>query len=162
MPPDASPPPLFLDAAIRPRRSLSRRGVMLLMIPFVLVNLIFATFFLVIGGAFVPPFLGLDVLGLGLALWFNFRSARRIERVRVSAEEIAVTRERGDRIERVWASAPVFTRVELSHPGRHASRLRLQSKGKGVVLAASLSPEEREKFAAELRNALEAARAARW
>lgn len=155
-------PPLYLDAAIKPHRSLSKRGVVLLMVPLVAVNLIFATFFFLIGGAFVPPFLGLDVLGMAIALWVSFRQAKRIERVRVAADEIAVTREADGRVERVWASAPVFTRVELTHPGRHASRLRLASRGKGVTLASSLSPGEREAFATELEGALRAARSARW
>jgi uncharacterized membrane protein len=158
----ASTAPVYLDAAIQPRRSLSKRGVVLLMVPLVLVNLIFAAFFLAIGGAFVPPFLGLDVIGVAIALWVSFRQARRIERVRVAADEIAVTREADGRVERVWASAPVFTRVELTHPGRHASRLRLASKGKGVTLASALSPQEREAFAEQLNGALAAARAARW
>jgi uncharacterized membrane protein len=153
---------VYLDAAIRARRSLSRKGVMLIMIPVALVNLLFAAFFTLIGGAFVPPFLGLDVIGLAIAFWFSFRKAARIERVRVTADEISVTREDDDHRTLVWTSAPAFTRVDLDHPGRHASRLRLSSKGKGLTLAAAVSPGEREQFAEALQAAVKAARAERW
>jgi uncharacterized membrane protein len=155
-------PRLYLDAELRPRRSLSRRGVALLMLPLVAINLIFATFFFVLGAAFVPPFLGLDVLAMGIALLVSFRSARRIERVRVTADEIRVTHERGRWMRIVWASPTAFTRVDLEQAGRHGAALRLSSKGEKVTVAAALSPPERESFAHELEAALAAARAERW
>jgi uncharacterized membrane protein len=158
----SAPPRLYMDAALQPRRSLSKRGVILLMAPFVAVNLVFAVFFLVVGAALIPPFLGLDVLALGLALLASFRSARTVERVRVSADEIRVTREHGGSVRTLWTSATAFTRVDLEQPGRHAVRLRLSSKGAGVTLARALSPEERERFAGELEAAVRAARAERW
>ncbi|MBS0295701.1 MAG: DUF2244 domain-containing protein [Proteobacteria bacterium] len=155
-------PRLYLDMTIRARRSLSRKGVMLIMIPVAFVNLVFASFFVLIGGAFVPPFLGLDVIGLAIAFWLSFRATDRAERVRVSADEIKVTRERPGAVDTVWTSAPAFTRVELDHPGRHASRLRLSSKGKGLTLASAVSPGEREQVAQALEDAVRAARAERW
>src|SRR3569833_3952322 len=155
-------PRLYMDTVIRARRSLSRKGVMLIMIPVALVNLLFASFFVLIGGAFVPPFLGLDVIGLAIAFWLSFRATDRIERVRVSADEIRVTRERNGVVDMLWISAPAFTRVELAHPGRHASRLRLWSKGAGLTLASAVSPAEREQFAEALERAVPAARAERW
>src|ERR1700761_9356244 len=121
---ETATPRLYLDAALRPRRSLSPRAAVLLMAPVLAVNVIFALVFTLMGGAFVPPFLGLDVLGLGLALWLNFRAARRGERVRGTADAIEVVRETPKAQRKVWSSAPVFTRIELTHPGRHASRLR--------------------------------------
>ncbi len=155
-------PRCYLDAALKPTRSMNRRGVWWLMVPLVLVNLIVGTMFFVMGGAFVPPFLGLDVLGLGLALWFNFRAAKRVEHVHVTADLITVTREVGGAPRTVWTSAPAFTRLDLSFPGRHASKLKLFSKGKGVTLAAALAPSERKAFADQLGDAIAAARAERW
>jgi uncharacterized membrane protein len=162
MTPTASPPRLYLDAALKPTRSLSPRGAVLLMVPVLAVNVVFAVVLTLMGGAFVPPFLGLDVLGLGLALWLNFRAARRIERIRVSADAIEVTRETPTVSRKVWSSAPLFTRIELTHPGRHASRLRLWCKGRGVTLGAALAPAERAAFAEALQSAVSAAKAERW
>lgn len=155
-------PRLYLDAELRPRRSLSKRGVVLLMVPLVFVNLVFATFFLVLGAHLVPPFLGLDVMAMGLALWLSFRAARRVERVSVTADEIRVTRAQGQRLRTVWRSPTAFTRVEVDQPGRHAGRLGLSSKGERLTLAAALAPAERERFAHELEAAVAAARAERW
>src|SRR5689334_5978795 len=108
------PPRLHLDAELRPHRSLSLRGALLILLPLVLVNLIFAAFFFALGAPIVPPFLGLDVLALGCALALSFRSAKAVERVRVTADEISVVRQFGLRAGTVWASPTLFTRVELT------------------------------------------------
>ena len=157
-----SPPLLYLDASIAPRRSLDRRGVMLIMVPVAVINVAFAAFFILIGGAFVPPFLGLDVIGLAIAFWLSFRSTRRVERIRISADEIRISRADDAAEEVLWVSAPAFTRVNLDAPGRHASRLRLHCKGRTLTIAASVSPQERRRIAERVEQALTAARSERW
>lgn len=152
---------LYMDTEIRPRRSLTRAGVMAIMIPVAAVNVLFAAFFLLIGGAFVPPFLGLDVIALALAFWLSFRSAAGCERVRISADKVRVTREDDHQRQLVWDTPTAFTRVEMDHPGRHASRLRLSCSGRNLVLAAGLSPAEREQLKVDLETAIRRARAAR-
>jgi uncharacterized membrane protein len=158
-----TPPPLLhLDAEIRPRRSLTPRGAVLLLVPIVFVNLVFCAFFLALRAPMVPPFLGLDVAAVALALWMSFRSANRVERVRVTADQILVTRERGARASAVWASPTLFTRVDVLDPGRHAVRVRLACNGRQLSLAATLGPVEREAFGRELEAAIKSARAERW
>lgn len=157
-----SPSRIYFDRLVTPRRSLTRTGVILLMVPFAVVNLAFGVLMYLEGAVVVPVFLGLDVAGLGLALWLNFREGRRGERVRVSAEEISVARVDPPRSTEVWRSATAFTHVELHDPGRHASRLSLSTRGQELVLGARLSPVERETFARDLEAAVQAARAERW
>lgn len=158
----ASPSRLYLDRVVTPKRSLSRMGVILLMVPFAVVNVLFGALMYVKGATVVPVFLGLDVAALGLALWLNFREGRRGERVTVSAEEIAVARVDPPKSKEVWRSATAFTRVEFKDPGRHASRLSLATRGQELTLGARLSPVEREAFARDLEAAVKAARAERW
>ncbi len=158
----ASEERLYLDAVLEPHRSLSRRGVWLIMAPLIAVNLLFGLVFWWLGGVFVPPFLGLDVLGMALALWFSFRQTGRSERVRVSADQVTVTHEGRGRARTVWVSAPQFTRVALDGPEARYGRLRLWSKGCGVALGADLGAPQRRRFAAELEAALVLARAERW
>lgn len=149
---------LYLDQTLAPRRSLSKRGVAVLMGVLIAFNLLFGTVTLLLGGVFVPPFLFLDVAGMGIALWVSFRSAGRFERVRVSADEVTVTREGRGRVARpLWRSATAFTRLE-----HHPTALRLRSKDRGLLLAASLGPKEREAFGRALDDAIRAARAERW
>lgn len=158
----SSPPRLYLDARLRPHRSLSPRGALWLLAPVAAMNLVSAVFFFVIGAVVVPPFLGLDVLGLGLAFWFSFRGARASERVRVSADEILVELERAGAIRTVWTSAPAFTRLSLDATDEDSVTVRLTCKGRSVPLAEALGPAERRAFGVELEAALRAARAERW
>ena len=156
------PPRLHLDAELRPHRSLSAKGAMLLLIPLVFVNLVFAAFFLALGAPIVPPFLGVDVLALAFALAASYRSGKAVERVRVTADEISVVREFGLRAGTVWTSPTLFTRVEGQEPGRHAVRVRLICKGREIALATALSPGERDAFGRELEAAVKAALGERW
>lgn len=162
--PAVSAPParLYLDAALAPTRSLSRRGFAILVIVFGSFNLALATMFKLAGAPFVPMFLGLDVLGLFAAFHLSYRGARQIERVQVSADAITVSRETPRFRRTVWTSATAFTRIELETPDDHGARVRLSSKGQGLTLAAALSPKERVDFARALEDAIRAARAERW
>jgi uncharacterized membrane protein len=163
-------PRLYLRAELRPHRSLTPRGAAWLLVPLVFVNFVFGVFFLVLRAPIVPPFLGLDVAGLGAALWFSFRAANRFERVLVSADEIRVERGHAGRgpdhpARLVWSSAPAFTRIQLDDVeelGEQRVRLSLASRGKVLLLAAALGPAERAAFGRELEAAVKAARAERW
>jgi uncharacterized membrane protein len=157
-----APARLYLDAALAPRRSLSRRGFAILVIVFGAFSLALAGMFKIAGAPFVPIFLGLDALGLFIAFHLSYRGARQVERVRVSADEITVSRETPRSRRTVWTSATAFTRVELVEPDDHGARVSLHSKGRGLTLAAALSPKERVDFARELEAAVAAARAERW
>lgn len=158
----SGPARLYLDAALSPRRSLSKRGFAILVIVFGTFNLALATMFRLAGAPFVPIFLGLDVLALFLAFHLSYRGARQIERVQVSADEIRVSRETPRSRRTIWTSATAFTRVELQEPDDHRARVSLHSKGQGLTLASALSPKERVDFARTLKEAVAAARAERW
>ncbi|MDG2531612.1 DUF2244 domain-containing protein [Caulobacter endophyticus] len=153
---------LYMDAVIRPNRSLSRAGMAVVLAVAVAFNLMIAVFLLVIGAPPVLPFLGLDVLALWLALRASNRALSRSERVKVTAEAITVSREddRGAKV--VWTSPTAFTRVDLDQPGEHESRVRLFMSRRRLTLARALSPEERVAFARALERAIKAARAERY
>lgn len=153
---------LHLDAALQPRRSLSKRGFALLVIVFGSFNLALAAMFKLAGAPFVPMFLGLDALGLILAFHLSYRAARQVERVRVTADHVTVSRETPRSRRTIWTSATAFTRVEVDDPHEHEAKVRLSSKGEGLTLAAALSPTERVAFGRELAAAIAAARAERW
>lgn len=153
---------LYMDAVIRPNRSLSRAGMAVVLGVAVAFNLMVAAFLLVVGAPPVLPFLGLDVLALWLALRASNRALSRAERVKVTAEAITVSREddRGTKV--VWTSPTAFTRVDLDQPGEHESRVRLFMSRRRLTLARALSPEERIAFARALERAIKAARAERY
>lgn len=154
--------PLYMDAVIRPSRSMNRQGLSVLLGVVIAFNLGVAVFLLVLGAPLVLPFLGLDVLALFLAMRASFRAAERAERVRVTAEAVTVTREdeKGARV--IWTSPTAFTRVSVDQPGEHDARVRLMMSRRRLTLGRVLSPPERMDFANALQRAILDARAERY
>ena len=153
--------PLYMDAVIKPNRSMTRQGLYVLLGVMIAFNLMVAIFLLILGAPPVLPFLGLDVLAMGLALRTSFRAAERSERVRVTAEAVTVSREdeKGARV--IWTSPTAFTRVGVDLPGEHEARVRLMMSRRRLTLARALSPPERVDFARALERAILDARAER-
>jgi uncharacterized membrane protein len=153
--------PLYMDAVIKPNRSMSRRGLHVVLGVMIAFNLMVAVFLLVLGAPPVLPFLGLDVLAVWLALRASFRAAERAERIRVTAEVVTVSREdeKGARV--IWTSPTAFTRVGVDQPGEHETRVRLMMSRKRLTLGRALSPPERVDFARALERAILKARSER-
>ena len=153
---------LYMDAEIRPYRSLSKRGFYWVLGFVIAWNLVAGAFFVLALHAFpVPIFLGLDVLGVFLAFRLNYRGARQVERVQISAQEVRVLHQFGRHARMVWTSPTAFTRVALDGAGEHHARVRLRISGREVVVGAALSPGERDDLAAALEEAIRKARAER-
>lgn len=154
--------PLYMDAVIKPNRSLSRQGLHVVLGVVLAFNLIIALFVLGVGAPLVLPFLGLDVAAIWLALYASFRAAERRERVRVTAEAITVSREDEKGARLVWTSPTAFTGVDVDQPGEHEARVRLRIYRRRLTVARALSPPERVEFADALRRAIREARAERY
>jgi uncharacterized membrane protein len=151
-----------MDAVITPNRSLSRRGLYVLMGILAAYNLLVGAFLLAIGAFPVPVFLGLDFAGVALAFHISNRRARNAERVRVSAERVEVLRQQGGAPCTIWSSPTAFTRVALESPGEHRARIEISLSGRAVTVGRALSPKERTAFAQALKRAIQAARGERW
>ena len=85
--------PLYMDAEIRPNRSLSQRGFVTLIGIVTVMNCASAAVFLAMGAYFVPMFLGLDLIAITLAFLASFAAAKRVQRVRVTAAQVEVSLE---------------------------------------------------------------------
>jgi uncharacterized membrane protein len=158
----AASPRLYMDAEITPNRSLSRRGLWILLGVLAAYNLLVMGFLLLIGAAPVPIFLGLDFAGLALAFHISNRRAGWAERVQVSADRVEVRRHRPPAAQRtVWSSPTAFTRVAVERGGEHDARVNLQLSRRSLAVGQSLSPEERESFGEALSQAIACARAER-
>jgi uncharacterized membrane protein len=144
---------LYMDATITPNRSLSKRGLYVLLGILAFYNVVVAIFLVAIGAFPVPVFLGLDFAGVALAFHVSNRRALKAERVRVSAERVEVRR----RDKTVWSSPTAFTQVAAAE---RAVELRLSGKSLGVARA--LSPRERRAFAEALERAIATAKRERY
>jgi uncharacterized membrane protein len=144
---------LYMDAVITPNRSLSPRGITVIVVAMGTMSLIPMTMAIYLGAPFPPLFLGLDVLGLWFALTFAAKRRVRAERVQVSSEAVRVLK--GER--EVWDTPTAFTRIEVEGEGDEL-RVWLRLSAKSLAVAQALSPGERGAFAEALRDAVRDAR----
>ena len=86
-PPD---PPIF-SAVLRPYRSLSPRGFMLVMLALVACSFTAGLAFWSMGAWPIVGFFGLDILLVQLAFRLNYRQARAREEIRVFRDRLTVT-----------------------------------------------------------------------
>ena len=152
---------LILDAVLQPRRSLKPAGFLVLMILVAAVSFTTGMLFLILGAWPVTGFFGLDVLLIYIAFRVNYRAARAHEAVQVTASELLIRRVSAKGAVTETRLNPYWARLHLERDDEGAAtRLSLTSHGRRHVLAASLSPAEREDFAKVLAAALATARAA--
>jgi len=148
-----------LDVTLRPYRSLSPRGFLILMAILVTASVATGVAFFLIGAWPVPFFLGLDVALVYIAFRANYRAATAFEEISVTSSELRVRKvsHRGQASE--WTLNPVWVRLEREvHEEFGIERLFLVSHGRRLPIAAFLGPQEKESFAAALAAALGEAR----
>jgi uncharacterized membrane protein len=144
---------LFMDAVLRPHRSLSLKAFKLMLIAVIAVNAALAIAFVSQGAFPVAGFLGLDVLALWLAFRWNYSAARVAEYVRVAPGQVHVAAIDKSGVATHWVLNPVWARV--ARDGRGV----LVRDGSGQMrLGAFLSPKECDSFAAALGAALHRAK----
>jgi uncharacterized membrane protein len=153
---------LYMDAVITPNRSLTRAGFYWLIGALAFFNLAVAGLMLALKAFPVPIFLGVDLLAVIVAFRASYRSAGLAERVQVSAAEVRVLHQAGQRSRTVWTSPTAFTRVAVDHPGEAEARIQLRLSGRAHTVAHALSPLERTRFGEALERAIRAAQAERY
>lgn len=144
---------LFMDAVLRPHRSLSAAAFKLMLGVVIAVNVVIAGVFWLQGAYPVAGFLGLDVLALWIAFRINYRAARLEERVRVGAEGIEVSRREANGRARYWLTNPLWARV-----AEDSFAIEIRAGREAMRVGAFLSPPERAAFARALDDALWRAR----
>ena len=152
---DNSPSACYFDAMLRPHRSLSPRGFVVLMIAVVVASVLAGSAFFMLGAWPVPSFLGLDVVLIYWAFRANYRSGQAYETVRLTAADLVVEKVDGRGARRRWRLEPYWVRVNMADPPRHQIRLVLSSHGRSLTLGAFLTPTERPEVARALRAALD-------
>jgi uncharacterized membrane protein len=152
----AGTPQVFLDAVLRPHRSLPPRGFFLIMAVLGTASVVVGTTCILVGAWPVFGFFGLDVALVYVAFRVSYRSARLTENVRLTERCLTVERVSVHGERRHWQFEPFWLRVVLEERNESGS-LTLATHGRAVVVGSFLAPEERRSFAERLRGAL-----ARW
>jgi len=145
--------PIF-EAVIVPHRSLSRRGLRILLGVIVLVCTLNAAAFVAIGAWPVGGFTGVELLLAALLLRLNALSARASEMVLLTGDALRIVRtdQKGRRVE--LAFSPAWLTVTLEErPGR-VPGLWLIPRGRQVEIGRSLGEAEKRDLAKALDDAL--------
>jgi uncharacterized membrane protein len=144
----------LLDLTLRPHRSLSRQGFVVLMGLLVAVSFAAGAAFVAVGAWPVVGFLGLDVLLVWIAFRVSFARGRARERLTLHADRFEIERtDRWGRLERRQLE-PYWLTVEMADQGAGVPLVRLRSHGKSTVVGAFLGAGERTQLARTLEEAL--------
>ena len=151
--------PTIFSATITPHRSLGSAGFLALMIVFGGVSFVSGMAFLLMGAWPVFGFFGLDVLILYWAFRLNYRHAAAYEEIKVTASALTVRKVSHRGHVREWQLDPLWVRLDReSMEDFGIARLFLVTRGKQLTVASFLNPGEKEEFAEQLGNAINAAR----
>ncbi len=153
-----SDPSTFMDAELRPNRSLGRFGFVWLMAVVAGINFLAGLYFLSLGAWPIIGFCLLDVALVYIAFRISYRVGRRRETVTVTSDELTVRKITPSGKVRAWRLHPFWAQVIVDRIGEHDAQIRLVSHGKSLVIGAFLAPEERQSFAEALKSALQEAR----
>ena len=153
--------PLFLDATYAANPPLTNRGFIVLISVLTAINVASAAAYLVVGARTAAVSVVLDLVAVVIAFAVGVHSARRRERIQVSAEEVRVMLETGKGDLTVWTSPTAFTQVALVDEARNEFDLRLRLSGREFPVARSLSRRQRLQFSCSLNAAISRARTGR-
>lgn len=152
-----APPPLegrlYMDAELRPHRSLSLTAFKAMLIAVIAVNAAVAIAFVARGAYPVAGFLGLDVLALWLAFRWNYRAAQAAQYVRIARGKVHVANVDKGGMATHWVLNPIWARVARDGPG-----VLIRDGAGQLRVGAFLSPKECAEFAAALDTALHKAK----
>ncbi len=150
--------PLLLDACLRPNRSLSPRGFLILMSIVCAISFAGGLVFFIAGAWPVVGFLGFDVLLIYLAFRINYRDGRNYETLCMTRRSLEVTKVNYHGKARRWSFQPAWLQVHIDNPVQHDSALTLRSHGRSLIVGSFLTPEERAEVANAITDALTEAR----
>ncbi len=153
--PNIVPETVYFDAELRPHRSLSPAGFMIVMVVATAFGFTIGVSFMLAGAWPVVGFCGLEVLLLYVAFRLNFRSGQIFERIRLTDHSLQIRRFGPKGELEQWEIEPSWLRVEIEKSRRHTGQLTLSSHGKSVVVGRFLPPHERLEIATALRIAVE-------
>src|SRR3954454_5893172 len=151
--------PQIFSARLTPHRSLNRTGFLAVMLFLSAVSFVTGLVFLMMGAWPVFGFFGLYVLVIWWSFKVNFRSARAREEIVVTPTELRVRRvsHRGQVAEFVFN--PLWVRLDQEVDEDFGiEHLYLISRGRRIIIASFLGPDEKASFHNALVAALNAAR----
>ena len=141
---------------IRPNRSITKKGINLLLLGISIVTIGIAIRFWLIGAWMVLYFAILEMCMLGIAFVVVERKTRYCETIELNDETVLVTQENW-RSTREWKYPTYWVKVvlDVDTSGWYPSHLYLSSHGKSLEIGSCLNEEERLALTQSLRKRIE-------
>ncbi len=138
---------------LRPNHSLSKRGMVFLFLSLLGSTIVIGAAFLITGAWPVLPFLFLELMAVGFAVFLVRRRAEDRETITVDGGRLEIVKHRGKNetrhtFQRYWAR--VF--VDSGGGSWYPSRLFIRSHGREVEIGARFCEEERRALARDLKR----------
>ncbi|MEQ8824535.1 MAG: DUF2244 domain-containing protein [Filomicrobium sp.] len=154
-------PDRTFNAILRPHRSLSPTGFVVLMSAIGFVSFAVGLYFLMLGAWPILGFFGLDVLLIYWAFKLNYRSGLEYETVELSPERLTLTHFDPKGKSRSVDFNPYWVRVGVTEEHDGKANIWLASHGRQITFGRFLSDDEKRDFAGALSSALLDAKTAR-
>ena len=146
---------LLFRAELVPHRSLSTRGLNLLLLAVCILCGLNALTFVLLGAGPVAGFTGIELMLAAVLFRLNARAAKSTEIISLSYGELTVLRIAPDGTKRQATLQPAWLRLSLEdRPGR-APILFARERQRQIELARDLGEEEKRSLAVALAQALE-------
>jgi len=150
----ASTDKIYFDATLRPNRSLSRFGFLLVMGAIALGGIGIGTAFFIAGAWPVAGFCGLEIILVYIAFKVNFREGKRSERLFLSGEGFKIFRTSPKGVETMERLEPTWLSVDLVLNRQSQPRIVIRSHGQEREVGGFLAPFEKVEVAEALQEAL--------
>jgi uncharacterized membrane protein len=153
--PAASTDRLMFEAEVKPHRSLSRRGLGLVIAGMCLGSLTVTSLMALLGAWPVIGFNGADLVLALVLIWLNVRAARARETIRLSETELSVRWCDASGRQTFMSLSPAWAKVVLEERAGTVPKLLLRARGTSCELARQLGETEKRDLAAALAGALQ-------
>jgi uncharacterized membrane protein len=151
--------PVLFEATLRPHRSLSRAGFIVVMAALAGTSFAAGTAFLMMGAWPVFGFFGLDVALVWWAFRANYRAARAYEDIHMTANRLLIRQVSASGETRERTFNPRWIRLETARDEDYGvTRVAVVSRGLPLVIGAFLPAVHKEQLAQGLQAALATAK----
>ena len=148
------PDPLLFEATLKPHRSLSRRGIIIVIAAMLSGSLVVTSLMALLGAWPVIGFNGADLLLAIFLFRLNIRAARAVEVITLSRSALVVTRTDQHGHRATTTLPPYWLKAVLEERAGTVPRLILAGRGQKVEIARLLGEGEKRDLAEALVRAL--------
>lgn len=145
----------YLDVSLKPSRSLTPHGFLIVMGIASTVSIIAGVHFYLKGAWPVMGFFGLDLALLYWAFKASYRQGEVSERIHLCSAEMKVERTAPGRKSEAWSLHPSWVQVSVENAEEHHATLKLRDRSTALELGHFLPPRERAEVADMIRDGLE-------